>query len=346
MQRLFPESYSDRLQTKIKANEQNDDPLARSPPDLVQRAPNDSDIRSWLDPNCAVEVVYPLSPSTTEIIASYQHIDEKDNLSVGIVKMVAASETVHSGPVPALRTVFRCSSNAVAKVIWDAEDYTEYTMLQLLNKRAPDIPAPKPLGVLRIGRLSLIFASYIPGQQLSEVWSNLTAQQKGSLMTELDLILCNLRSISCPPNQPLGGVAGEGCKDLRRHVRRISSPIYTIAEHDDFLFSKARFGSEVYRKFLRSLVPDEPEKVCLSHGDVRPDNIIAQQDEKGLCTISGLVDWEFSGYYPSYYESTKATNCLGTDELSDWYSYLPPCISPRQQSQRWLLDYVLGRLLE
>ncbi|EXJ82312.1 hypothetical protein A1O3_06125 [Capronia epimyces CBS 606.96] len=352
LQLLFPENYSDRLEARIKDNEQNGDPPAQSWPDLEQRGPNqtqdatDHDIRSRLDPDYSVEVMYPLSPSTRDIIASYQHIDEKEDLREGVIKMLATSEVIHRGPTPASSVVFRCSPNAVVKVIWNAEDYTEYTMLQFLSEQAPDVPAPKPLGVLKIGRLSLIFESYIPGQQLSEVWSNLTPQQKNSLMAELELILRNLRSISCPQNQPLGGVAGEGCKDLRRHVRRNSSPIYTVAEHDNFLFSKALFGSETYLNLLRSLATDEPAKICLSHGDIRPDNIIVQQKENSFFTISGLVDWEFGGYYPSHYESTKATNCLGTDEMSDWYSYLPPCISPSRQAQRWLLDYVMGWLLE
>lgn len=219
-------------------------------------------------------------------------------------------------------------------------------MLQFLDEHAPEIPTAKPLGVIRIGKLSLIFSSYVTGQQLTKVWPQLQAQQKVSFMSQLGKIICDLRSVACPPNQPLGGVAGEGCKDARRHIRQNKTPIFTVAEHYSFLFSYAHFGSEIYLNLLRSLAGDDPEQVCLSHGDIRPDNIIVQQSEDGSYTISGLIDWEFGGFYPSHYECTKATNCLGTDETSDWYSYLPSCIAPSQQAQRWLLDYVLERLLE
>lgn len=358
LQLQLPKNYSDRLQSKTRDNEQNGDPPARSSRDsIAQRVPDqsvqrqlqdahDKDIRSLLNPDDSVEVMYPLSSSIREIIASYQHTNEQNDLFESVVKMLTTSEIIHTGPVPTLRTVFKCSPNAVVKVICDAEDYTEYTMLQFLEEHAPSIPAPKPLGVLRIGQLSLIFASYLPGQQLTDVWSTLRVQEKVSLMTELERILRNLRSIGHRQNQPLGGIAGEGCKDLRRHVRRTWSPIYTVAEYDNFLFSKVRFGSETYIDLLRSLAPSGAGERCLSHGDLRPDNIIVQQDKEGFYTISGLIDWEFSGIYPSHYESVKATNCLGTNETSDWYSYLPPCISPSRQPQRWLLDYVIGWLLE
>lgn len=340
----FPKSYSDRLQSRLEGNEQTGDPLARSshafitlsseqrlPDQSVQRHLQDADsndIRMLLNRGCSVEVMYPLSSSIRDIIAPYHHSPKGNDLFHGVMGILAASEVIHRGPIPTLRTVFRCSPNAVVKVIFDAEDYTEYTMLQFLDEHAPDLPAPKPLGVLRIGRLSLIFASYLPGQRLTEVWPHLGVQEKGSMMAELELILYKLRSINCPPNQPLGGVAGEGCKDLRRHVRRNSSPIYTAADHDNFLFSNVRFGSDIYITLLRSLATDGAGEICLCHGDIRPDNILVQQGEDGIYTLCGLVDWEFSGFYPSHYESTKATNCLGTNETSDWYGYLPPCISP------------------
>lgn len=294
-----------------------------------------------LNADYSVEVVHPLSPAIRELILSQKSTSNKENLS-GVAELLAASKVIHTGP----RTVFRCSPDTVAKVVWDAEDYTEYTMLQFLNEHAPNIPAAKPLGVARVGQVSLIFSSYIPGEQLTKVWPQLKTQQKVSLMVQLGKIISDLRSIPYPPHQPLGGVAGEGCKDLRRYIRRSKHPVYTVAEHDKFLLSNARFGSEIYLNILRSCAPDGPAQICLSHGDIRPDNIIVQQSGNGSYAISGLVDWEFSGFYPSHYECTKATNCLGTDETSDWYNYLPGCISPSQQGQRWLFDYVIGWLLE
>ena len=227
-----------------------------------------------------------------------------------------------------------------------ADDYTEYTTLQFLDEYAPEIPSPKPLGVLRIGVLSLIFTSYIPGTTLETIWPQLTVDQKLSVKDQLETVLTDLRSIKWPPNAPLGGVQGEGCKDLRRNIRRSNSLIFSLEQFDDFQFSNLRYGSKFFVEFLRKFASGSSCRVCFSHGDVRPANIMVQKNVDGQFEISGLLDWEFSGFYPEHFESTKVTNCLGTDETSDWYNYLPSCLSPHTWPRRWLLDYVLGRHLD
>jgi aminoglycoside phosphotransferase (APT) family kinase protein len=178
------------------------------------------------------------------------------------------------------------------------------------------------------------------------VWPALTRDQKLSIKDRLQEILSTLRSIRRNPEQPLGGLHGEGCKDFRRNLRHTNNPIHTVEQHDDFLFSNARFGSQLYLGLLRKFALGTSSQVCLSHGDIRPDNIIVQEEETGIRVVSGIIDWEFSGFYPCHYESTKATNCLGTDETSDWYEYLPELLSPVTWGRRWLLDYLLDRLLE
>ena len=299
-----------------------------------------------LDPACPTEIMYPLSPSIKDVMRFSEQDIEEDRLSQHVSNLLSKSKVIHRGPIPTVRTIFRCSPTAVVKVVWNADDYTEYTTLQFLDKHVPEVHAPKPLGVLRVGQLSLIFASYIPGKTLEETWPQLMIDQKLSIMDQLERILLNLRSISRPSGLPLGGVNGEGCKDLRRNVRRSKDPIYSVEQFDDFLFSNIRVGSKIFVSFLRKFTREPSSQICLSHGDVRPDNIMVERDDNGIYVISGLVDWEFSGFYPSHYESTKATNCLSTDETSDWYSYLPSCLSPYTWPRRWLLDFVLGWLIE
>ncbi|KAL4810247.1 hypothetical protein BDV18DRAFT_156616 [Aspergillus unguis] len=39
------------------------------------------------------------------------------------------------------------------------------------------------------------------------------------------------------------------------------------------------------------------------------------------------IDWEYSGFYPEYYEAAKSTNCLSPFEEDDWYLFLPECLA-------------------
>ncbi|KMP10247.1 hypothetical protein CIRG_09928 [Coccidioides immitis RMSCC 2394] len=196
--------------------------------------------------------------------------------------------------------VFRCDGDIVAKAIRNAVDYTEYTTLQYLEKHKPTIPAPRPLGLLRVNDVSLIFMSYIPERTLADVWPGLDVAQKRSVQEQLGQILTDLRSLPRLDGMPLGGVGGEGCKDIQ---------------------------------------------CVFTHGDLRPDNITIKACDKEI-QVTGLLDWEYSGFYPEYYESIKCTNGLSLPEDDDWCLFMPKCISPERYAWWWLLDNVRGALVE
>ncbi|KAL4821921.1 hypothetical protein BDW67DRAFT_171936 [Aspergillus spinulosporus] len=120
-----------------------------------------------------------------------------------------------------------------------------------------------------------------------------------------------------------GGMGAEGCKDIRRHLRRSNQPIMRAVEIEQFLFEGYRPGGYASVELLRELSP--PAHLCIivfTHGNLRPDNII------------------YSGFYPEYYEAAKGTNCLSPYEEYDWYLFLPDCVSPERYAHWWLLDRV------
>lgn len=180
--------------------------------------------------------------------------------------------------------------------------------------------------------------TFIPGVTLDKVWPNLPHDQKEFISSQLNTWLLKLRAMKVPDDILLGGVGGEGCKDTRRQTRICQQPIRTNAEFEDFKFSNPHFGGSVYIKSLRSLEPSDAAKVVFSHGDFRPENILVDSDQRGLFTVSGIIDWERCGFYPDYFECAKATSNMSTMEEDDWYLYLPPCASPTQYPVRWLLD--------
>ncbi|KAJ5577926.1 uncharacterized protein N7459_006890 [Penicillium hispanicum] len=151
-----------------------------------------------------------------------------------------------------------------------------------------------------------------------------------------------LGSIPYPDGSPLGGVAGEGCKDIRRHLRQSEKPIRSLSEFEDFLFSSPHPGGEVFVELLRQLYPPQSEevKIVFTHGDLRPDNIAVDMDDHNQWVVTGLLDWEYSGFYPEYCEAFKCTNCIAPYEEDDWYLFLPDCISPKRYAHWWLLDRV------
>ena len=161
------------------------------------------------------------------------------------------------------------------------------------------------------------------------------------MQQRLEDIFHRLRSLQ-QDNQGIGGVCGEGAKGLRLSDIARFKDIRTPQEFSDLQFSARRHGSKTYVGFLRSfLKPDDPlmSKPVFTHGDLRTANIMVKQDPNtGHYTISGIIDWEDSGFYPAYYESTSLTYCFSSIDEDDWYLYLPKSISPTEFPVRWLVD--------
>lgn len=137
--------------------------------------------------------------------------------------------------------------------------------------------APRPLGLVQMSGISLIFMTLVPSTTLGEVWHRLDGRQKNSIREQLDGILNDLRSIPYDGLQ-LGGVPGEGCKDLRRHLRRSEKPITTVEEFEDFLYMSPRPGGQVFVDLLHQVSPPNDSlpslKIVFTHGDLRADNIV------------------------------------------------------------------------
>lgn len=54
--------------------------------------------------------------------------------------------------------------------------------------------------------------------------------------------------------------------------------------------------------------------------------------------MTGIIDWQYSGFHPLYYEFTKVMNSITPNETNDWFSYIPECISAERYPQKFLLD--------
>ena len=235
------------------------------------------------------------------------------------------------------KAVYACGGKIAVKIVKGLKDYTEYTSLMYLEEHCPAAMAPRPHGLIVIGNLSAILMSYIPSATLASVWASLGVQNKETIRDELNRIFMSLRSLKKPNHLPLGGTHGEGCQDNRMQSRRSSTPIFDCNAFENFQFSNPTYGGSVYVQLLRGLLPANDPVPVFTHGDLRLDNIMVDEENE-IYHVSGLIDWQYSGFYPAHHECLKATNTMGTNEDCDWYNYLPECASPKAHPVRWLVD--------
>jgi hypothetical protein len=63
----------------------------------------------------------------------------------------------------------------------------------------------------------------------------------------------------------------------------------------------------------------------------------------GEYVVTGIIDWEESGFYPAWFEASKVlyTFCEdGREEMQDWWRYVPDCIAQARYPTEW----AVGRL--
>jgi hypothetical protein len=187
--------------------------------------------------------------------------DEHDarEFTEALIDLLDRSEVLFNYPQAFITTVVRVTDSIVAKLSLKTKKMTEYATLEFLRGHAPHIPAPRPCGFVEFVRCNVMFSSHVPGLDLGDAWSRMSSTDKRHISMEIDGIMLDLRAIPRPPNTPLGGVNGDGCKDRRRYMRKSETPLNTVEEFEDFIYSPAeRFP--LYTGFIRNFALDKKNK--------------------------------------------------------------------------------------
>lgn len=156
---------------------------------------------------------------------------------------------------------------------------------------------------------------YVRGIDLEVAWHVLPREQKDTIIKELGGYIEQLRSLK-PPQEGLVGSAL--LKEGLDH--RIGSwPWGPFKNHDDFHSFIRRgaplenctkiFGQEVTACHSRRY------ESRFAHADLCTRNIVVKDGH-----IAALIDWQFGGWYPEYWEYTKAH--FGMNNVEDWYTRL------------------------
>ena len=171
---------------------------------------------------------------------------------------------------------------------------------------------------------------------LESVWPDLTTAHKLSVQQQLKVIFARLRA------EDFGAQGGEDprrfgsfetgiCKDTRRNQRVSETLIATEAEFNEFLCrAPGRAVTAWITMICESLGADH--RIVMTHGDLHPRDIMVSWEDGGEggvaaaedVRVTAILDWEFAGWYPEYWEFVKALNTVTTrGPLRDWIEYLP-----------------------
>jgi len=149
---------------------------------------------------------------------------------------------------------------------------------------------------------------YVEGDNLEVIWDDIDNKAKSIVENQLYAMVQKMRSLKCNKIGPLREIMNDAnveipcCDNLNDFIR--------------------------YRADLRNLHFELEETYHLenvmSHNDLYPRNIIVGKD----MTILAILDWEFSGFCPYYYEY-KRRNVIKDYVEVDWdymfkdYQHIP-----------------------
>jgi aminoglycoside phosphotransferase len=190
----------------------------------------------------------------------------------------------------------------VANRDWEPKHRAESEALRLVHKYT-HIPAPKIIDVVTNSESSFLLMTGLPGTIVGRALPTMTDKQVETLARDLKIYVSQLRHI---PNNIDSGFAncnalGGGILDW--HIGDSQREVLRFATEDDlnkYLTYDLPFSQTQLEQIEKA--HSIQHDIVFTHADLNPRNILVDENMK----ICGIVDWECAGWYPEYWEYTKA----------------------------------------
>lgn len=140
---------------------------------------------------------------------------------------------------------------------------------------------------------------FIPGEKLDLVWPNMTIEEKDGICRQLREILTKMRSIPWESGL-IGSCSGGVARDCRQYSDYSDGPYKDEATFNlSFYFDLVKTIPGPIRDALYQQLRND-HRIVFSHGDLAQHNILVKDGR-----ITGLLDWEYAGWYPEYWDYIK-----------------------------------------
>ncbi|KAL4961130.1 kinase-like protein [Aspergillus stella-maris] len=204
---------------------------------------------------------------------------------------------------------------------------TEAKSMLFVGENTPTLLVPKIFAYYTYGPIdrdiddfgslsdTYIFMSYIDGQSLDKVWDTYDEQTKQRVAGQLKGHIDELRGISSAGY--IGSVGSGPVTDP------IGSPFASEDAFNSALIDayQSQAPKSHIKSYLTGLLFQNKHKIVFTHGDLRLANIMVNYG-----SVTGIVDWEFSGWYPEYWEFAKSLYVWKWQ--NDWTNYLLQVLQP------------------
>lgn len=175
------------------------------------------------------------------------------------------------------------------------------------------IPAPRvhEAGTTPDGIVS-IRMDYIEGESLEDLWPTMPEEERRDICRQLREIIISMQSAESKTGV-IGSCSGGLVRECRRMGEYTGGPYQDEADFNNYVANLITTTPTDIRNALRGQLRTD-HRIVFTHGDLSQHNILIK-DMK----IIGLIDWEFAGWYPEYWEYVKFFDVQAKN--SDWREY-------------------------
>ncbi|KAH6720392.1 kinase-like domain-containing protein [Leptodontidium sp. MPI-SDFR-AT-0119] len=182
--------------------------------------------------------------------------------------------------------------------------------------RNTSIPVPKVHCSFIHKNRAYIIMERIQGKTLAAAWPHLSKDSLQKIFLQLKNMIKELRALKPPPEIGVASCAGGSMYDSQFH-RWLRAGLDETTRLGDHV-------SDEDTTAIKAMIVKQdgtwPAPV-FTHSDLNPFNILVRGDQ-----IVSIIDWEFSGWYPPYWEYTSAW--FGNVTRGEWQSTIYSLLNP------------------
>ncbi|PPQ99469.1 hypothetical protein CVT26_014286 [Gymnopilus dilepis] len=225
-------------------------------------------------------------------------------------------------------------------------DVPEANALKLVFEKTT-IPVPRVCRVVQNRDFYFTVMDHIEGRMLAEIWPTYPIYRKILVAFVLRNYVQQLRRLVAPSTAPPGPITTKGPWNcvLTSILGDVHRPCGSFSSYFDLVsfFNQAHENALKWPTVLNDspLLKERfetlgPPNMVLTHMDINPRNILVGEDGR-----LWLIDWAWSGYYPTFFEFTSMCLQAENEKSNDfddpvWNALIPFVCGPDFKSDRWI----------
>jgi len=216
----------------------------------------------------------------------------------------------------------------------DWTDLAEASSMEFIRNNT-SIPVPKVYCAFKHKKTTYIVMERMKGHKLANYWLTRSEESRTRLLAQLKGLIDEMRRLEAPHGTRIANANGGSLFDMRLPGLAVNHPQVTAVRFGPFedIPSFHRWLTRPIDEPRESLPADVNDLIdwykkndwgrpVFTHGDLSSLNILVEGDD-----ITGIIDWETAGWYPSYWEYTTASQVNFRNLF--WGDYIDRFLDPR-----------------